>query len=126
MIFLCIQISHPDEFDVMLPIPVDRVDIKPFGDDGAFYSVALKRGKSPLQKFQETDTLSASEMLKEFRKEVQKCVSKSRGEYQNEHFLIVGRNTKYLSCDQTSNSNFYDGAVCTLPSAVCIFINDQI
>ncbi|XP_035519735.1 cyclic GMP-AMP synthase [Morone saxatilis] len=69
-----LKISNPDEFDVMLPIPVDRVDIKPFGADGAFYSVALKRGKSPLQKFQETITLSASTMLEEFRKEVMTSV----------------------------------------------------
>ncbi|TKS85873.1 Cyclic GMP-AMP synthase [Collichthys lucidus] len=69
-----LKISNPDEFDVMLPIPVDRVDIKPFGEDGAFYSVALKRGRSPLQKFQEDSTLSASKMLKEFRDEVKKSV----------------------------------------------------
>lgn len=59
----------------MLPVPVDRVNVTPFGDDGAFYSVALKRGKSPLQKFETTGgTLSASEMLKEFRDEVMKSV----------------------------------------------------
>ncbi|XP_039994689.1 cyclic GMP-AMP synthase [Xiphias gladius] len=71
-----VKISNPDEFDVMLSIPVDRVNIKPFGDGGAFYSVSLKRGNSPLKKFQETDTspLSASKMLEEFRKEVKKCV----------------------------------------------------
>ncbi|XP_026212560.1 cyclic GMP-AMP synthase [Anabas testudineus] len=69
-----VKISNPDEFDVMVPILVERVNIEPFGDDGAFYSVALKRGHSPLQKFQETGTLSASNMLKEFREEVKKCV----------------------------------------------------
>ncbi|KAE8281047.1 Cyclic GMP-AMP synthase [Larimichthys crocea] len=69
-----LKISNPDEFDVMLPIPVGRVDIKPFGEDGAFYSVALKRGRSPLQKFQEDSTLSASKMLQEFRDEVKKSV----------------------------------------------------
>ncbi|XP_074531334.1 cyclic GMP-AMP synthase [Halichoeres trimaculatus] len=71
-----LKISNPDEFDVMLPIPVDRVDVKPFGDDGAFYSVGLKRGKSPLKKFQKEDTLSASQMLDEFREEVKKCAKK--------------------------------------------------
>ncbi|XP_060943250.1 cyclic GMP-AMP synthase-like [Limanda limanda] len=69
-----VKISKPDEFDVMLSIDVDRVDIKPFGDNGAFYSVALKRGNNPLKKFQEDDLLSASEMLTEFRDEVKKCV----------------------------------------------------
>ncbi|KAF1375494.1 hypothetical protein PFLUV_G00220790 [Perca fluviatilis] len=69
-----LKISKPDEFDIMLAIPVDRVNVYPFGEDGAYYSVELKRDKSPLQKFQETSTLSASEMLKEFRDEVKKCV----------------------------------------------------
>lgn len=84
---MCIQISNPDEFDVMLAFPVERVTVTPFGDDGAFYSVALKRGKTPLQKFQKPSTLSASEMLKEFRDEVKKCVKIFTGEYQNEHSL---------------------------------------
>ncbi len=82
VMFLYIQISNPDEFDVMLSILVDRVTIEPFGDDGAFYSVALKRGNSPLKKFQKTN-LSASEMLKEFREEVKKSVKDFEGEYQN-------------------------------------------
>ncbi|KAK9541169.1 hypothetical protein VZT92_001234 [Zoarces viviparus] len=70
-----LKISNPDEFDVMLPVPVSRANITPFGDDGAFYSVALKRGNSPLQRFQKPDgPLSASEMLKEFRDEVKKSV----------------------------------------------------
>ena len=81
VVSLCLQISHPDEFDVMVPIPVNRVNVKPFGEDGAFYSVELKRGKTPLRKFQETSTLSASEMLDEFREEVKKCVKKFPGEY---------------------------------------------
>ncbi|KAM8738008.1 cyclic GMP-AMP synthase [Acanthopagrus schlegelii] len=69
-----LKISNPDEFDVMLPMLVDRVNVEPFGKDGAFYSVGLKRGNNPLKKFQENDTLSASDMLKEFRDEVKKCV----------------------------------------------------
>lgn len=80
--FLCTQISNPDEFDVMLPIPVDRVNVHPFGEDGAFYSVELKRGNSPLKKFGETGALSASEMLKEFRDEVKKCVKQYESEQQ--------------------------------------------
>lgn len=73
----------------MVPISDDRVDIKPFGDDGAFYSVELKRGKTPLQKFIEKDHLSASKMLSEFREEVKNCVVKFKltGKYQNyKHF----------------------------------------
>ncbi|XP_062256973.1 cyclic GMP-AMP synthase [Platichthys flesus] len=68
-----VKISKPDEFDIMLSMDVDRVDIKPFGDKGAFYIVALKRGNNPLKKFQDGDMLSAGEMLTEFRDEVKKC-----------------------------------------------------
>uniref|UniRef100_A0A3Q2PBB4 Cyclic GMP-AMP synthase n=1 Tax=Fundulus heteroclitus TaxID=8078 RepID=A0A3Q2PBB4_FUNHE len=71
-----LKISDPDEFDIMLPMPVERVDIKPFGTDGAFYTVALKRGGSPLLKFQQNEVLSASEMLKEFREAVKKFAKK--------------------------------------------------
>nr|XP_015800200.2 cyclic GMP-AMP synthase [Nothobranchius furzeri] len=71
-----LKISNPDEFDVMLPIPVERVNIEPFDDNGAFYSVVLKRDptgdENPLKKFQQDNILSSYEMLKEFRKEVKK------------------------------------------------------
>uniref|UniRef100_A0A3Q0S5A1 Cyclic GMP-AMP synthase n=1 Tax=Amphilophus citrinellus TaxID=61819 RepID=A0A3Q0S5A1_AMPCI len=73
-----VKICNPDEFDIMVPILVERVEIKPFGDDGAFYSVALKRDKNPLKKFQENGHLSASNMLSEFREEVKKCVEKKK------------------------------------------------
>lgn len=89
VMFLFIQISNPDEFDVMLAIPVDRVNIQPFDKDGAFYSVGLKRGNNPLKKFQEEDVLSSSAMLSEFREEVKKCVKAFKGEYQNMHVIDV-------------------------------------
>ncbi|MEQ2168215.1 hypothetical protein GOODEAATRI_012021 [Goodea atripinnis] len=56
----------------MLPMPVERVKIEPFGTNGAFYSVALKRGKNPLMRFQKDDILPASEILQEFRESVKK------------------------------------------------------
>ncbi|KAL3971799.1 polymeric immunoglobulin receptor [Sarotherodon galilaeus] len=59
-----LKICNPDEFDVMLPILVDRVKLEPFGNDGAFYSVELKQN----------GILSATKMLNEFREEVKKCV----------------------------------------------------
>ncbi|XP_076015057.1 cyclic GMP-AMP synthase-like [Genypterus blacodes] len=73
-----LKIADPDEFDVMMPMPVDRAEIKPFKEDGAFYSVGLKRGKNPLKRFQQEGSshLSASEMLQDFREEVKKCVKK--------------------------------------------------
>lgn len=71
----CVQISNPDEFDIMISIPVDRVEVTPFGETGAFYSVSLKRGNSPLRKFQlQNNILSASQVLKEFREEVKKSI----------------------------------------------------
>ncbi|XP_020335702.1 cyclic GMP-AMP synthase [Oncorhynchus kisutch] len=74
-----LKISDPDEFDVMFNFPVERVDIRPFGDDGAFYSVAFKRGKHSLDRFKNRDnTVSASEMLKEFRNEVKTSVKKQK------------------------------------------------
>lgn len=70
-----LKISNPDEFDVMLTVPDCRVDIQKFGDDGAFYSATLKRGTHPLKRFSQQDnTISAFDMLKEFRKEVKICV----------------------------------------------------
>lgn len=87
--FFLTQISEPDEFDVMMPIPVDRVNIMPFGDNGAFYSVALKRGSGSLKKFQVNDTLSAYEMLKDFREEVKKSVKGFEGWCHEDSFLVV-------------------------------------
>lgn len=75
-----LKISNPDEFDIMFCIPVERADINPFGGDGAFYSVSLKRGNNPLNKFQsDSKPLSASEMLTEFRNEVKKCMKNVPG-----------------------------------------------
>uniref|UniRef100_A0A8C6UJ59 Cyclic GMP-AMP synthase n=1 Tax=Neogobius melanostomus TaxID=47308 RepID=A0A8C6UJ59_9GOBI len=70
-----LKISNPDEFDIMFPIPVPRVHIEQFSDDGAFYIASLKRGYSPLKQFQsDSKPLPASEILQEFRKEVIKSI----------------------------------------------------
>ncbi|KAJ8014132.1 hypothetical protein DPEC_G00037080 [Dallia pectoralis] len=71
-----LKIGNPDEFDIMFTVSIERVDICPFGDDGAFYSVEFKRGKHALDCFLQADTrtLSASDMLTSFRNEIQKCV----------------------------------------------------
>ncbi|XP_043110514.1 cyclic GMP-AMP synthase [Puntigrus tetrazona] len=74
-----VKICEPDEFDVMLTIPVERVDIQEFDEAGAFYSIALKRHpkRHPLDKFLNEDkTIQASEMLGEFRDAVKKAVEK--------------------------------------------------
>ncbi|XP_030628295.1 cyclic GMP-AMP synthase [Chanos chanos] len=76
-----VKIGEPDEFDVMMVVPVERVDIQPFGDDGAFYSVALKRpSKHQLDRFLDQEKrIKASEMLNEFRKVVVEAVSTLEG-----------------------------------------------
>ncbi|XP_026134221.1 cyclic GMP-AMP synthase-like [Carassius auratus] len=74
-----LKICEPDEFDVMLTIPVERVDIQKFDTAGAFYSVALKRHpkKHALDRFLKEDkTIQASEMLIEFRDAVKEAVEK--------------------------------------------------
>ena len=64
----------------MLTFPVKRVAVQPFGDDGAFYSAKFKRENHPLSRFRhEDDTISAFDMLKEFRKEVKACVESIKG-----------------------------------------------
>ncbi|XP_073691108.1 cyclic GMP-AMP synthase [Garra rufa] len=74
-----LKICEPDEFDVMLTIPVERVDIQKFDEAGAFYTVALKRhpNKHPLDVFLNEDkTIQASEMLNEFRDAIKKVLDK--------------------------------------------------
>ncbi|KAI4903217.1 hypothetical protein NFI96_004338, partial [Prochilodus magdalenae] len=73
-----VKICQSDEFDVMLAVSVERVDIQPFGEDGAFYTVALKRHqKHILDRFLNEDkTLSASKMLSEFREKVKEAADK--------------------------------------------------
>ncbi|XP_033875156.2 cyclic GMP-AMP synthase [Acipenser ruthenus] len=67
-----VKISEPDEFDIMLTVPVHRVQLEQFDSNGAFYSVSFKRNpKTPLVDFVLKDgTLSAHNMLVEFRKHV--------------------------------------------------------
>ncbi|TRY95762.1 hypothetical protein DNTS_026442, partial [Danionella cerebrum] len=72
-----VKICQPDEFDVMLTVPVERVDIQEFNEDGAFYSVTLKRHNQHtwLYKFLNEDcTIRASEMLLEFRDGIKKAL----------------------------------------------------
>ncbi|KAM9364990.1 cyclic GMP-AMP synthase-like [Pholidichthys leucotaenia] len=70
-----IMISHPDEFDIMVPMQVERVKTE-MRKDSTFYSVDLKRGQNPLKNFKHYGVLFASEMLNAFREEVKKCIKK--------------------------------------------------
>lgn len=72
-----LKIYEPDEFDVMMTVRVDRVKLLPFSEDGAFYSVKMKRQSSrhPLEKFvNEERTIMASKMLDDFREKVKEAV----------------------------------------------------
>ncbi|KAG9350531.1 hypothetical protein JZ751_026897 [Albula glossodonta] len=73
-----VKISQPDEFDVMLVVPVQSVDVRSYGPEGAYYTVALKNNprRHLLESFVQEDgkTISANEMLLKFRTEVKKAV----------------------------------------------------
>ncbi|XP_062376004.1 cyclic GMP-AMP synthase [Sardina pilchardus] len=72
-----LKISNPDEFDVMFTTCVERVDVQPFGSDGAYYSVKFKRHpqKHVLDDFlTKDDVLCASSMMKQFRSEVKTAI----------------------------------------------------
>ncbi|MBN3320278.1 CGAS synthase, partial [Atractosteus spatula] len=77
-----VKISEPDEFDVMLTVPVQRVEIEQFDTTGAFYRVAFKRNpqRNPLQRFVLSGgTISASGMLNEFRSQVKQATETMPG-----------------------------------------------
>ncbi|XP_076830960.1 cyclic GMP-AMP synthase isoform X4 [Brachyhypopomus gauderio] len=103
-----VKICQPDEFDVMLTIPVERVEVQHFGEEGAFYSVAMKRQKHPLNRFlNEDNTIKASEMLAEFRDKVKEVVPTIPHEIEVERkrkgcpavTLEVKQNRKKISID---------------------------
>lgn len=61
----------------MLTVRVERVTLMPFTEDGAFYSVEMKRHPQHYLKefFHEDSTIKASEMLSEFREKVKDALS---------------------------------------------------
>ncbi|KAF4090425.1 hypothetical protein AMELA_G00051610 [Ameiurus melas] len=72
-----VKICEPDEFDVMMTVHVERVKLLPFSEDGAFYSVEMKRlsSRHPLKKFINGDSIiMASKMLDDFREKVKEAV----------------------------------------------------
>lgn len=92
----------------MISVPVDRVEVKPFGETGAFYSVSLKRGNSPLKKFElENNILSASQMLKEFREGVKKCMKGIQGWCHDDIFFFFLIWVKLFRLTRTTMHLFY-------------------
>ncbi|KAB5581661.1 hypothetical protein PHYPO_G00178320 [Pangasianodon hypophthalmus] len=105
-----VKICEADEFDVMLTVRVERVKLLPFSEDGAFYSVEMKRHtpRHPLDKFvNEEKTIKASEMLKAFREKVKEAVATLPYEVKLERkkmgcpavTLLVNENDKHISID---------------------------
>ncbi|KFV68254.1 Cyclic GMP-AMP synthase, partial [Dryobates pubescens] len=72
-----LQISEPNEFDIMLVIPIERLQLEPSDDTGAFYYLKFKRNPKErgLTKFvDEDETLSASKMLDALREIIKQAV----------------------------------------------------
>uniref|UniRef100_A0A672I0L7 Cyclic GMP-AMP synthase n=1 Tax=Salarias fasciatus TaxID=181472 RepID=A0A672I0L7_SALFA len=117
-----LKISSPDEFDVMIPLLVERVEITPFGEDGAFYSVGLKRGSNPLRKFQEGETLSASEMLSEFRDEVKKCVKQFKVCFVLPEWTL---DKKKAGCPAVTLSTTVQSVTISLDVVLCLMVKSN-
>uniref|UniRef100_A0A3B4FRW2 Cyclic GMP-AMP synthase n=1 Tax=Pundamilia nyererei TaxID=303518 RepID=A0A3B4FRW2_9CICH len=110
-----LKICNPDEFDVMLPILVDRVKLEPFGTDGAFYSVELKRGQKNLERFLENGILSATKMLNEFREEVKKCVKNFTGEVDK----------KKKGCPAVTLTTYVQSVPISLDVVLCLMVKSS-
>ncbi|NXI10803.1 CGAS synthase, partial [Irena cyanogastra] len=65
-----VKISEPNEFDIMLVMPVERIQLEESDDTGAFYYVSFKRnpkGNGCLKFLEEDGKLSAFKMLRTLR-----------------------------------------------------------
>ncbi|XP_037553858.1 cyclic GMP-AMP synthase [Nematolebias whitei] len=111
-----LKISNPDEFDIMLPILAERIQIEPFKMNGAFYSVALKREMNPLKKFQQNNILSGFEMLKEFRKEV-KTFAKGFSEWT--------MTSKKTGCPAVTLTTLVETTTISLDIVLCLQVNSH-
>ncbi|OXB62641.1 hypothetical protein ASZ78_016936, partial [Callipepla squamata] len=75
----CLQISEPDEFDIMLVMPVTRLQLDECDDTGAYYYLTFKRNPKEkyLNRFLDEDgKLSAFKMLKELREIIKQEVKR--------------------------------------------------
>lgn len=87
MHLLVLQISKPDEFDIMLKVPDVRVDLEPYNDGdykGVYCFVKLKRNDhlKQLDNFvDEQRLLSASSILLALRNIIIKEVKTINGKY---------------------------------------------
>ncbi|XP_041043306.1 cyclic GMP-AMP synthase [Carcharodon carcharias] len=76
-----VKISEPNEFDIMITVPVKRIDFMEVDSEGAFYQVAFKRnpGTNPLSQFVYDGTLSAEEMICHLRKLIREAAKTLSG-----------------------------------------------
>ncbi|NWR52868.1 CGAS synthase, partial [Regulus satrapa] len=72
-----VKISEPNEFDIMLVMPVTRIELGEADDTGAYYYVSLKRSpekKDWLKFLEEDEKLSAVKMLQALREIIKREV----------------------------------------------------
>ncbi|XP_067840266.1 cyclic GMP-AMP synthase-like [Heptranchias perlo] len=106
-----VKISEPNEFDIMITIPVKRIEFMEVDSEGAFYQVAFKRnpGGNPLEQFVDNGTLSAEQMLCHLRKLIKEA-AKTLTEFQIKlerkkpgspavTLLITGEDHVFISLD---------------------------
>ncbi|XP_072264620.1 cyclic GMP-AMP synthase-like isoform X2 [Pyxicephalus adspersus] len=75
-----LKISRPNEFDIMLNIPISdygRIALKEFGTSGAFYTLSCKRDMPEFMEdfIDKDENISAKKILTRFRKLVSEVVS---------------------------------------------------
>ncbi|XP_069091787.1 cyclic GMP-AMP synthase isoform X2 [Pleurodeles waltl] len=75
-----VKVSKPDEFDIMLKIPIGRIKLEPFDEGGAFYRVSFERNTNE-KKFKSCVAdgwLSATSMLETLRSQIKKICSEGK------------------------------------------------
>ncbi|NWT63671.1 CGAS synthase, partial [Prunella himalayana] len=77
-----VKISEPNEFDIMLVMPVTRIQLDESDDTGAFYYVSFKRSpkeKGWLKFLEEDGKLSAFKMLQALREIIKQEIKNIKG-----------------------------------------------
>lgn len=101
-----LQISEPNEFDIMLVMPVTRLQLHECDDTGAYYYLTFKRNPKEkyLNRFLDEDgKLSAFKMLEELRRIIKEEVKHIKSKYCAIRFhsgtLIMHLHSTYAICN---------------------------